>query len=616
MKFLHAKILDTKESSKRRSRHILANSGEIMESGETRDLENLFVMSGDGELIRVADLNSDPDAQMESYSVKAQADHGEVLTNGEIVPSVEKQFGSCKVWLEDDGLHAKMFFADDDKLADHAWAISQDASYSVGIDWYPDGYAGVGYDITQPIGILREISMVLTGNDPRAKTIDTKTTKAQRRVDGEKSLKEKEMSKKELDALTPDERTKLGEEIAGVLDRFTTDVPEDETRPTAETKDDAPEGEKAEETPSEKEEKKDKLTMPTVIIRDRITQPIIKEEKSESWVTSKDGHIAFAKALKQAGRFNATFDALWRNELSKHMSLDGITGLPTPAAVDRIFEDALEKSDGIISHFNHVNTRSLAINMLAATTAGTSDRAAGFKKGDTKQNQNLTDNVRNVLNKMVYKRLDLDAMELYENPELIDFRARELVDAIIVEIERAAIIGDGRSSGTPDLRMFDGTRGFYSIAADAAASSGIGTYLADKVTRTKGDGLNLYDLTIQARGKIKTEGAQFMVAKSSAVSALFMAKNGDGYLIAPGSSVEDVLKVTRVYTPAWMDKDATNDAYLIVDKAYAETGDSAISNRPEFDTSTNTDVLLAETPRGGSLTKYKSATAINVEPSA
>ena len=372
-----------KAKSARRYRNILANSGEIMESGEMRDLDQLYVMDYDGKLIKISELNSDPEKQTERYAVKAQADHGEVK-DGEIVPTIEKQFGSCRVWLAEDGLHARMYFADNDSLADHAWAISEDASYSIGIDWYPEGYYGTGYEIDEPIGILREISMVLTGNDPRAKTIDHKPTEAKAQGSAE-AVSDKQHQptgeltmSKQLDELTRDEREALGSRIAQVLDEFTADVPEDETEPTA---DDAPEAPETEEKPAEaegaekaeaedekKEEKeevetKDTLNSPVVIIKDRAA----KQEaavKTTDWLHGEAGHRAFADTLKKAGRMGASFDAMWRQEAAKHMTLDGITGLPNPAPVEQYFIDALEKSDGIISHFEFINSKSFRIHSL------------------------------------------------------------------------------------------------------------------------------------------------------------------------------------------------------------------------------------------------------------
>lgn len=609
-------LTDKKDQKQRRFRNILANSGEIMESGEIRELEQLYVMGFDGELYRIADLNTNPDKQTEKYAVKAQADHGE-LVDGELVPSIEKQFGSCKVWLENDGLYARMYFADNDKLADHAWAISEDASYSTGIDWYPDGYYGTGYEIDQPIGILREVSMVLTGNDPRAKTIDTKqqSNSEESVEDSEKAdadggiqtIKLGDSKPMTKDELTPDENRALKEQLAELVDKFTTDAPESETEPTArDTKDD--EEPAAEEA---KEEQKDIVHNNILVIKDRA----VKQEsavKKTDWLYSKAGKKAFADTLKQAGgRLNGTFDAMWRAKVAEHTN-DAITGLALPVDVESMFISALGNSDGIISHFQSVNAKGLSLNLIDAAS-DEAGRAKGHKKGDTKADQELTDVIRAVYCKMVYKRLALDAMDLYENPELIEFRAQELVQNIIKEIERAAIIGDGRSApsgSNPDYRMFDGTnRGFFSIAADAAASTGFGTKVATAVT-----GANLYEGVVKGRSAIKTEGAQYIVAKSSAIENLLLQTTSNGYFVQPGQRVEDVLQVSRVYTPAWMDN-ATVDAVLVVDNAYKMIGEANIRVRSDFDTSTNQDILLDETPRGGSLGEFKSAAAITISES-
>lgn len=634
-------VADAKTATERRFRNILANSGRVMESGEVRDIANLYVMGTNGELYRIADLNTNPDKQTEQYTVQAQADHGEIV-DGELVPTIEKQFGSCKVWLEEDGLHARMYFADGDPLADHAWAISQDASYSIGMEWYPEGYYGTGYDIDQPIGILREISMVLTGNDPRAKTIDQKPDEAEGQgaaEDGagnQNNQTEEEQVANTTDNLTPDENVALKralvEELSQIVDKFTTEAPESETEPTADSLDaeeattteeteveetpeaEAEEAEESEEDPeeetTEQEETKvaettDTLNSPVTVIKDKAVAQEAAAVKYD-WLHSEAGHKAFADTLKNVGRLGASFDAAWRAEAQKHMSLDGISGLPNPAPVEQYFVDALEKSDGIISRFEFIAAKSFRVNVLTSDS-----RAAGHKKGDTKANQSVTNQVRDALVKMVYKRLDLDATELYENPWLIDFRSRELVEAIIAEIERAAIIGDGRQapSGTdPDYRLFDGTRGLYSILADATAASGIGTELATSVTVNG----NLYDGVATAKGQIRTEGGQFIVAKSQVITDMRLAKTtGNGYLIQPGARLEDILGVERIYTPSWMDN-ASVDAILVVNRAYKHGGERNIRVRADFDTSTNTDILLDETPRWGTLAAKKSAVAITL----
>lgn len=611
-----AHVIDAKSEEKKvRTRHILANSGKIMESGEIRPVDQLYVMGRDAKLIKIASLNKDPKKQTEKYDVKAQADHGEYdAVSGELIPTIEKCFGDCRVWLEDDGLHALMRFANNDPLADHCYAISDEASYSTGIDIYKDGYYGGENEIDGPVAILREISMVLTGNDPRAMTIDQKpsTAEAQRGAVegyGKNNRKEKvEMPEPKKDNLTPDESVALKEKVMQVIDDFTTKAPEAETEPTEDTKDEAAEApetkaeaeEKAEEPVAKeqkeepKEEEKDILHMPVVAVKDSAVKQEFKETDA---LSNKNKVVDALKASK--GRFDARFN-------------DGITGLADPCGVAKAFDDALEKSKGLISHFTHINAKQFTQNLVNGT--GDASRAGGHKKGDTKSDQVLTNATRDILVKMVYKKLDFDALEVYENPEIINFRAKELVNGIISEIERAAISGDGRSAGTPDRRMYDGTRGFRSIAKDAAdkASDAFSGLVVD--TYEKPTTESFYQAVQEGVGKLDAEGAVILVTKKANITALKKAQKTDGSPMLNGATPAEYLGVDYIYTPRWMDDDETYEAYLFVDGCYAWIGESEIQSRPDFDVNTNKDVLLDETPRGGALIKAHSGVAISFAP--
>ena len=599
MKYFTAQAVQTadKKENERRFRNILANSGKEMESGEIRDLDRLYVMGRNSELIKVTDLAANPDKQTEKYSVKFVANHGHNdLATGERVVDIEDIIGDAKVWMEQDGLHARVYFANDDPKADHAYAISDNASYSIGTEWYEDGYYGAGLEVDEPVGILREISMVDVGNDPRAMTIDHKPAEAEvqgnaTEGDGNKIANNKgelEMPDIKKDELTPDENRALKNMLSEVVDRFTTNVPEGETEPTArESKDE--EGEAPAEAPAE--EKKDVLRSPVIILRDKA----VKQEKTPEKTVDKKAVVA--KAVKAAdGKFTAKF-------------ADGISGLADPLNIEKMFTDALEKPDGIISYFRRANVRGLTNNVMNGVD-GEGGRAKGFKKGDTKADQNLQNTIRTVYCKMVYKKLSLDSLEVYENPELIQFRAQELVDAIILEIERAAIAGDGRTApaeGQPDYRMFDGTnRGFFSIKADAAATSGYGALVASTYAMQQGE--NLYDAVVSARGLLMAGGEQILVADPVLITAAFKAKVGSDYLIAPGASIEDTFRVARAFAPQWLN--GTGEAYLIARNAYTMIGEGQIRTRADFDTNTNLDILLDETPRGGQLTAYKGAVMI------
>lgn len=639
MKFYDAKVLrDAKDSEERRFRNILANSGQIMESGEIRDLDNLYVMSRDGKLIAIKALDKNPDKQTEDYTVKAQADHGQIV-EGELVDTIEKQFGSCKVWLDSDGLHARMYFANDDALADHAYAISEDASYSTGIDWYPDGYYGVGQEIEEPIGILREISMVLVGNDPRAKTIDHKEAEAPRTngsegedaEDGDNINNEGEEMPKSKDELTPEENEAMKNRLAGelvdrvveVVDDFTTKAPESETEPTAvDTKDEGEVTEEktadAEEAPAEteapaepeKEESKDTVVHNiNIYTRDRVVkneQPTITKDAKAELKNLRAN--ALRDALQAANfKFDTKFETAFADKTK-----DAVTGLGDPVNIANVFTEAMEQADGILSYIEHIPGRGIRNNVLSSEAeAGLG--AQGHKKGDTKVDQSIANTIRVAYDKMIYKKLTLDAMEIYENPELIDFRARELIDQIYASIERAIFIGDGRTApegDAADLRVFDAdnNRGIFPIAADVAAVSGYGTFVASAYTVT--EGANLYDGVVGGRQYLRADGDQILVVKPSVLTAAFQAKVGDNYLIAPGARAEDIFRVARVFSPTWMENDAENDAYLLVRNGYATTGNRNPNVHPFFDVSKNENVLLNEMPIAGTLMKYKSAVAI------
>lgn len=156
--------------------------------------------------------------------------------------------------------------------------------------------------------------------------------------------------------------------------------------------------------------------------------------------------------------------------------------------------------------------------------------------------------------------------------------------------------------------MFDGTRGFYSIAADAAATEGIGASLATAITVPAGK--NLYDASILAESEITAEGGLVYIAKKSVVTNYRQAVKANGdYVVAPGARIEDSLGAVAVYTPAWMEF-ADVDVVVFANNSYGMTGQANPTMRPDFDVRTNQDILLAEAPRGGSLIAKKAAATL------
>ena len=624
VKHISAKIqtLD-KVSTERRYRNILANSGELMESGEIRDLDQLYVMDHDGKLLKISSLNTNPDKQTEKYSVKAQADHGEVQGDY-LVPSIEKVFGDCRVWLEDDGLHARMYFANNDALADHAWAISDNASYSIGIDWFPDGYNGVGYELDEPIGILREISMVVTGNDPRAKTIDHKPTEAEAQgsaeaaSDNQPIKEESSEMKTTLDELTVDEREAMSRELLEVIDRFTADVPEDETEPTA---DDAPEAE-AEEAPAEPEaepapekeaEKTEDSNVQPIIIKDRAQ---IKQEKvmikSTDYLKSDAAVAAWGLAMARSNGDKQKFADEFRAIATRDgVDLGDNVSLVPEAVINAVAEEIADE-DRI---FNHVFRTGL--NYEVAATAASEGGATGHVRGKTKSEEAIELAKRVLVPADLYKFITLDHSMVKINggvgsSAIVRYILREMPRKLLDAIDQAILVGgittDSSESGETVFTAL------YPIIADIADGSSI---YGSEYTPVAGD--NARATISKAAAKVKSGYNRILITTQDGLTDLENAVAGSQLIFPNGISKTDprINGISRIITPTWLTAEMLGDyAGIVADLgAYHTVGDDNAERLTGYDLKTNKHEWEILACIGGGLVAKDAAVGIAVAES-
>ena len=618
---ISAKIVltDAKITTKR-FRNILANSGELMESGEKRDVRELYVMGTDGKLIKIADLDVDPDKQTEEYTVQAQADHG-VVVEGTLFPTIEKQFGSCKVWLEEDGLHARMYFAEGDPLADHAWAISEHASYSIGMDWYPEGYFGTGYEIDEPIGILREISMVLTGNDPRAKTIDSINAEAEAQGsaeadDGVKNNNEEDLMSKKLDELTPDERDAMQARIAEVIDEFTTSAPEGETEPTAreESKDEAeapaeaPAEEVKEEAEEVKEESQDMLHSNVVVITDK------KEIKQEFEMQSTTDYLktdaavaAWGKALLDcAGDKDKFADSFRKQAKADGVDLGENVSL-VPEAVINAVSEQIEDEDRIFSHVFHTG-----LNFEVAGTSTSEGAAKGHVRGETKAEEAVEIAKRVLVPADLYKLMKLDHSMVKINggigsSAIVRFVLREMPRKLFDAIDQAILVGgittDSSESGETE---FDA---LLPIIADIAEAQNI---YGTEYTPVAGDTPKA--TLSKAASRVVSGFDRTYITTEDALTDLENSLNGSFPVFPNGIDKNDprINGIRRIITPRWLTTEMLNGyTGIVVDlPSYHTVGDDSAERLTDYDIDTNKYVWEILACIGGGLVNKGSAVGI------
>lgn len=361
--------------------------------------------------------------------------------------------------------------------------------------------------------------------------------------------------------------------------------------------------EKSKESDAEttEESTKEESEMDKAIAKEAIATPAVAvKATSENYLASNEYMNVFKKAIidTKGQSAKATTDVL-----KAHLASKGITGdaiLPTEIA--SIFFKTWEDKGSILSTFRNINAPASALYAFGGT--GEDIRAKGHKKGDQKAVQNVTSTRRDLKQKLVYKRQDYDLQDILDDTtgELLRFRVEELSGRVANEIALGAILGDGRSySGSgPDYRVFDGTRGLWSMAADIAGDTTYQNAVATLVAYSAAD--NIYDKIKKTTAKVRAinGGRKVVIVAPGVLSDFEIAKTDSGnYIIAPGTNASTLFPNTVIFEMDEMEG-AEYDVIAYAEQAYALFSTNEMV-RTAFDLDNNTDAMLVERSVAGSL---------------
>lgn len=334
-------------------------------------------------------------------------------------------------------------------------------------------------------------------------------------------------------------------------------------------------------------------------------QAAVDTPNPSDYLKTKASVEDFAKVLRaQAGKNVEDVKAAWKDVLIKNGLADAdYFQLPEPVVTS--IEDAV-KSGEIYSRMNHTGLDVFKVTYDNADADADTSRAGGHAKGDTKDEQVLDFDDRTIRAQYIYKYLVLDKETIRENKStgaLVRFVLNELPVRIVREMERAAIIGDGRVAGT-DKRAITS---FVSVKSDVVESGAFAT----SITADAGD--SLAQVVAEAADEILADGEVVLIAKKGFKTRARFEKDSNGALIFPaGMSAEDVLGVDTIIEPTWFN-DATDpdyDAYLVVLGAYDTVGDNSVEAFTNFKLESNENEFLQEIYKGGALAKVKAAVGI------
>lgn len=390
------------------------------------------------------------------------------------------------------------------------------------------------------------------------------------------------------------------------------EIPENAPETTPETTEGTQEAEKSFGADGVKDKA---MNVQATIAKTLVTQPTQKVTSSapSSYLKSKAAMHDFAQTIINNRGNRALVLKAW----VAHLRSKGIEGdAILPSQIENIFFKTWEDNEGILGTFRRSRLRYGSVN--AFTGSGEDIRAKGHRKGDTKAAQRIINMRRDLKVKVIYKMLPLDLQDLLDDTtgEVLRFRTEELAGRVANEIALGAILGDGREApeddDDPDYRVFDGTRGLFSMAADIAASAQVSPTrsfakaVASELSAANGD--DWYDKIIKTLAKVKPVrqgGKKVLVLPTDALTTLLLSKNENGgRLFVPGTNFEDVFRC-KIFEMEEMDN-ADYDCIAYADQGYSLLGTDEMV-RTDYDIKKNQDVMLVERAVAGSLEGHRVA---------
>ena len=324
----------------------------------------------------------------------------------------------------------------------------------------------------------------------------------------------------------------------------------------------------------------------------------LKGDKDMNYLKTKEALKDFAHLLEETGG---------REKLKKawgeHLKTKGISNpeVLLPTAVVTAITDAFQKSGSIFATFRYTGLTMLKV-ALNTNTADATSRAKGHKKGVDKDEQVITLTPKEIRAQYIYKYITVDKETLRETringgaSALLNYILQELPQRIIMEIERAAMIGDGRLVGANDKISS------YEAINRAVTDSYVSVQEAS-ASDLLGDLINM-DATVTA------SGSRYLVVSRQTLANIKLTSNQGGLVFPIGSDIASALGYTAIFTPDWMTVADAPVAIEYVGDSYKTVGDNTMESFENFELSKNKNEYLMEIYSGGGIDTPKSAAVL------
>lgn len=470
-------------------------------------------------------------------------------------------------------------------------------------------------------GEIVEVSLVTRGSNPESQILAVKSMKGAEMDEANAKIAELET---EIAGLKAKQNEVFGDATGTEAPKA--EEPKVEEAQLEEKVETPEEPKEAEEVKTEEKEEAPKEEIkPTKGKSMNTTNEIAKEQVksfadqglnvvANDYLKSKSAMKDFRETILKYHRGdNAKIMEDWADQVkAKGLSGDAIL----PSRIEQIFFQTWSENGSILSTFKRSSTKALKVNAL--TGEGEGILAKGHKKGEQKDEQDIENLQRSLMCLPIYKKLSFHLQDLFndETGDLLQWRVEELAERIASMIAIGAILGDGRTAGTPDYRVFRDGEGLYSMKDDINGTADFQKAVATKITGLASD--NVMDLVVKVRNAVKGKGSnqtqpsKILIVPEGFMTELETAKTTNGDRLFPiGTDFAMALRVKAIYELEEMVPSATVPSIICyADQSYTLIGEGATKTYTDFDLNTNKDIMLQEQFVAGSLTGRKTAAGI------
>lgn len=329
-----------------------------------------------------------------------------------------------------------------------------------------------------------------------------------------------------------------------------------------------------------------------------------KIKNQTEYLKSKKALTDFYNVIKNstnAESFRENWTNVCKKEIKNDIDPDGVL-LPAPVTLGII--DKIQKAGKLFSLLNHTGLKSIKVPVNSMAEDADTSRAGRHTKGQTKASQTWTLVPKTILAQAIFKLLPVDYETLRQvdnEAQLVKYIVSELTNAWILEVERAILVGDGRT--TSDVRHISS---FEKLAVAAT------TDYITVVDNTGSPATPTMDLVREAVDSIETEGRLVLIIEKRNKTALakYIAASGGSTQYLSDAVLAEQLGVDLIITNKFV-KEINGAIAIVMDvDAYDVVGDTNPEQINQYDIYKNQNVFEMVGMCGGGFTKFKAGAVV------